>query len=496
MAWAGILPLADGFGAKSDFRRVLHWTIKQNNEKRLWHTTGARPLIAIFSVDGCSIFGHENELFSFGFSEVLRAHSPDNVRRLVRVPKTKQHAGETLRDIMKRYEEELLISDFITELEDTELTVCLANGDSVTCAVEPFAVADWPALLSLVDNVAPAGSHVPNAELCPVCDFRYEDKAKPWRNGPFRVFALFTDDEFSERRNPLWPFSRSHFLYAPLHCWARVLCHLLVAILEYGMPMFKGLKVCLLLFVAICHTFFAHTAKQTKMNSLLKKYGPSWADSSIQFGKGRALFLAGVHSRLVAWLRTFPLNVAHVVRVVQSEEDWVAKQCTAIFFADAVDQMFTFVWNLHGWLHDPETDPAVMQQLARQRWTYLAMLEGMDTNLPPAVHYMLHHALDVYGKIDHSLRYFLEEAYEAAHHQDKWFSVHTMWGRACLAQDTYNSCELLLAQEAVWASLVANGTVSRYAVRWVFGIEPFLSHSCFQHHKQAPCDLQADEGTA
>ena len=97
----------------------------------------------------------------------------------------------------------------------------------------------------------------------------------------------------------------------------------------------------------------------------------------------------------------------------------------------------------------------------QQQIRYLAILEGMGSNMPPAVHYMLHHFTVMSTHTHCTPWFFLEEVYEAAHHQDKWFAQTTLHG--CIAgHDHYNSWEMLLHNRAAWVHLEASGMVAWY----------------------------------
>jgi len=184
----------------------------------------------------------------------------------------------------------------------------------------------------------------------------------------------------------------------------------------------------------------------------------------MQFGDARAFIMGRAYEPFLARLAAFGIDAVRVVHIFDSTEAWCSNCRTAVSCVRVAREMFQFLTNLCTWLRTPNPGPDWATLITQQRDRYLAFLEGMGCELWPAVHHMLHHTADVFAHHRRAPYFFLEEAYKAAHHQDRLFSELTPHARGARAHE-FNTWELILRHNAVWASLTANGTISRRVYR-------------------------------
>ena len=226
--------------------------------------------------------------------------------------------------------------------------------------------------------------------------------------------------------------------------------------------------------VALLDVFFSLTAVQSWMNECAGKYSLAWDTAGMQFGDARRFIMDRAYEPFVVHLREFGINATRVVCIFESSAAQHVNRCTAVPYSVAATEMFQFLSNLCLWLCMCEPPPEWMNTIMQQWDRYLAFLEGLGCPLWPAVHYTLHHTADVYTNLHCAPFFFLEEAYEAAHN-DKIFAKLTPHGRAP-GDDAFNTWELVLHHNAIWASLTVNGTLA-----WCVHCHLHSFH-CFTHY--------------
>ena len=132
-------------------------------------------------------------------------------------------------------EDEVHIADFLEELQQTTFTVQNVYSGESHCSVEPFIIADWPAMVALMQGVAPAGATTGNANICPWCTFTVVDKLQLWTHGPWRRWPFLTAEEFMVLCCPLLHLDIHHYIYGPMHGWAHTVSHMLITFVKYIM---------------------------------------------------------------------------------------------------------------------------------------------------------------------------------------------------------------------------------------------------------------------
>ena len=198
------------------------------------------------------------------------------------------------------------------------------------------------------------------------------------------------------------------------------------------------------------------------MNELFH-FCSGWATSGLQFGDGATLLKSGALEELVEWLLGHGMSSETVLKVWRPRaelecgrggeaEHERAHRKIGCALAHVVKNMFDFVRLLNAWLHMREPSQEKSEQLLLQRDKHLSCLEVLGSNLPPSVHFVVHHLPHYAAILGGSLYMFLEESFEAAHTTDHTLSRLTNHDRQC-PRDTYNTWECILRNHAAMATL-------------------------------------------